>query len=136
MFIKFSSFGEMNIITKANWLKEREKWRKEKQESRKKEKEKLKDFAMTAMIEDMAWMAYLPDPTDDGNELILFSDDVGRGSEKCYSAQDTDPARDSPSSQSSHSSPLPSVPLKTDAFAVYMIDDRQIPITFSAHKAQ
>jgi hypothetical protein len=61
----------------------------------------------------MAWMAYLPDPTDDGNEPILFSDDeislddfleadeetrkeMTRGQkepqEECYSAQDTDPA--------------------------------------------
>jgi hypothetical protein len=60
---------------KPNWLKEREKWRKEKQEGRKKEeKPKAKDSATTAMIEDMAWMAYLPDPTDDGNQPILFSD--------------------------------------------------------------
>jgi hypothetical protein len=100
---------------KPNWLKEKEKWWKEKQEGRKKEEEKpkAKDSATTAMMEDVAWMAYLPDPMDDGNEPILFSDDeislddfleadeeirkeMTKGQkepqEECYSTQDTDPA--------------------------------------------
>ena len=65
------------------------------------------------MIEDMARNAYLPNPTDDSNEPILFSDneinlddfskvdeklrkEMTRGQkepqEECYSTQDTDPA--------------------------------------------
>ena len=101
---------------KPNWLKEKEKWRKEKKEGSGKEedKQKTKASATTAMIDDMAWIAYLSDPTDnDGNQPILFSDDeidlddflgvdeelrkeTRRGQkdpqEECYSAQDTDPA--------------------------------------------
>ncbi len=58
---------------KPNWLKEKEKWRKEKEGSSRKEEEKLKakDSATTAMIEDAAWVAYLSDPEDDDNVIIL-----------------------------------------------------------------
>jgi hypothetical protein len=65
---------------KPHWLKEKEKWQKERREGtsdKEKVKPKPKESATTAMIEDVAWMAYISDSEDNDDIVSTVSSDEG-----------------------------------------------------------